>query len=73
MPRDTLQAYVAAELYNRGWKYHVDHKCWFILQEEEGQHRWVFFEPNNWEKHYYMQQLDVSRFLTEDDVRVKMP
>lgn len=74
MPRDTLQAYVAAELYNRGWKYHADDlKRWFSLQEEDGQHRWVCFEPNSWEKQYYMQNVDVSKFLTEDDVRVKMP
>jgi len=73
MPRDTLQAYAAAELYNRGWKFHRELKAWFILKEEEGQHRWVWFDPNTWEMHYYTQTVDNSFFLTEDDVRVKMP
>lgn len=73
MPRDTLQAYAAAELYNRGWKYHRDLKTWFIYQEEEGQARWVCFDLNTWEKHYYMQEVNVNSFLSEDDVRVKMP
>lgn len=70
MPRDTLQACAAAELYNRGWKYHRDHKAWFVVQEEEGQQRWVCFDPNTWEKHYYMQQLNPGGFLSEDDVRI---
>merc|ERR1719382_681724 len=72
MPRDTLQAYAAAELYNRGWKYHRELNSWFALQEDEGQHRWVCFDPNAWEKHYYLQQVDPSGFLSEDDVRVKV-
>lgn len=29
MPRDTLQAYAATELYNREWRYHKDLKLWF--------------------------------------------
>lgn len=73
MPRDTLQAYAAAELYNRGWKYHRDLKTWFIYQEEEGHARWVCFDLNTWEKHYYLQEVNVNSFLSEDDVRVKMP
>jgi len=74
MPRDTLQAYAAAELYNRGWKYHRELKTWFVLQQEdEGQPRWVCFDPSTWEKHYYLQPLDTTSFLGEDDVRVKMP
>merc|ERR1719382_1646415 len=76
MPRDTLQACAAAELYNRGWKYYRDLKAWFMLQEEEdGTQRWVCFDPNTWEKHYYLQPLAPGGFLTEDDVRItsKMP
>jgi len=73
MPRDTLQAYAAAELYNRGWKYHRELKTWFILQEEGGTPRWVRFDPDSWEKQLYSQTVDVSNFLTEDDVRVKVP
>lgn len=73
MPRDTLQACAAAELYNRGWKYHRDLKTWFIMQEEDASPRWVCFDPNTWEKHFYLQPLDTASFLGEDDVRVKMP
>lgn len=73
MPKDTLQAYAAAELYNRGWKYHKDLRGWFEQTEEDGQHRWICFDPNTWDKQYYVQPLDPSNFLSEDDVRVKMP
>lgn len=72
MPRDMLQAYAAAELYNRGWKYHRDLKTWLILQEDDGQPRWVCFNPNSWEKQVYHQPVDTTNFLTEDDVRVKI-
>mmetsp|Transcript_15058 Transcript_15058/g.45133 ORF Transcript_15058/g.45133 Transcript_15058/m.45133 type:complete len:406 (-) Transcript_15058:63-1280(-) len=75
MPRDTLQACAAAELYNRGWKYHRELKAWFVLQqqEEEGQPRWVCFDPSTWDRNYYCQPVDTAGFLSEDDVRVKMP
>lgn len=74
MPRDTLQAYAAAELYNRGWKYHRELKTWFVLQQDdEGQPGWVCFDPSTWEKHFYHQHVDSAAFLAEDDVRVKMP
>merc|ERR1719423_220929 len=71
MPRDTLQAYAAAELYNRGWKYHRELKAWFVLQEEQGETRWVWFDPNMWEKHYYVQAFDPAGFLGEDDISLK--
>jgi CCR4-NOT transcription complex subunit 2 len=29
MPRDLLQAYAAAELYSRDWRYHMELKLWF--------------------------------------------
>lgn len=72
MPRDMLQAYAAAELYNRGWKYHRDLKTWLIVQEDDSQARWVCFNPNSWDKQFYNQSVDTTRFLTEDDVRVKI-
>lgn len=73
MPRDALQAYAAAELYNRGWKYHRELKTWFILQEEDvGLPRWVCFDPTAWEKHYYHHTVDVTGFLAEEEVRVKI-
>lgn len=68
MPRDMLQAYAAAELYNRGWKFHRELKTWFG-QDDEG--RWVYFDTSTWEKHYYTQPVDNTLFLAEDDVRVK--
>lgn len=71
MPKDMLQSYAAAELYNRGWKYHRDIKAWFAVQDDEGQHRWVCFDSATWEKSYFMHPLDTAYFLTEDDVRVK--
>ncbi|KAK8262698.1 hypothetical protein V6Z11_D13G276800 [Gossypium hirsutum] len=30
MPKDEAQLYAANELYNRGWFYHKEHRCWFI-------------------------------------------
>ena len=36
MPRDTLQAYAATELYNRDWRYHKDLKLWFTKASRTG-------------------------------------
>ena len=36
MPRDTLQAYAATELYNRDWRYHKDLKLWFTKASRQG-------------------------------------
>jgi len=74
MPQDMLQACAAAELYNRGWKYHADLKTWFDRkQDERGQTQWIRFDSTMWERHYYLNELDPSGFLAEDDVRVQMP
>jgi CCR4-NOT transcription complex subunit 2 len=35
MPRDTLQAYAATELYNREWRYHKDLKLWFTRSSSQ--------------------------------------
>lgn len=71
MPRDMLQAYAAAELYNRGWKYHRELKCWFVCQEDESGHsRWICFDPRTWERQYYNHHVDMTAFLSEDDVRM---
>ena len=35
MPRDTLQAYAATELYNRDWRYHKDLKLWFTRASQQ--------------------------------------
>jgi len=71
MPRDTLQAYAAAELYNRGWKYHQELKTWFFYQDDQS--KWICFDPGTWGQRYYVKAVDTSGFLTEDDVRVKVP
>eukprot|EP00448_Togula_jolla_P027726 CAMPEP_0170650444 /NCGR_PEP_ID=MMETSP0224-20130122/45806_1 /TAXON_ID=285029 /ORGANISM="Togula jolla, Strain CCCM 725" /LENGTH=322 /DNA_ID=CAMNT_0010982107 /DNA_START=16 /DNA_END=982 /DNA_ORIENTATION=+ len=73
MPKDTLQAYAAAELYNRGWRYHRELKTWFFFTEEDDQPQWWCFDTHTWEQIGYHQEVDTSNFLGEDDVRVKMP
>mmetsp|Transcript_15662 Transcript_15662/g.38323 ORF Transcript_15662/g.38323 Transcript_15662/m.38323 type:complete len:207 (-) Transcript_15662:87-707(-) len=55
MPRDTLQAYAATELYNREWRYHKDLKLWFTRSNaqgsaDDGKGQYVFFDINVWEK-----------------------
>jgi len=55
MPRDTLQAYAATELYNREWRYHKDLKLWFTRSNaqpgtDDGKGQYVFFDINAWEK-----------------------
>ena len=56
MPRDTLQAYAATELYNRDWRYHKDLKLWFTKasrtgagQEQQKGH-YIYFDINEWRK-----------------------
>lgn len=52
MPRDTLQAYAATELYNRDWRYHKDLKLWFTRGSgsEGGKGNYIYFDINSWEK-----------------------
>jgi len=55
MPRDTLQAYAATELYNREWRYHKDLKLWFTRTgaqpgADDGKGGYVFFDINTWGK-----------------------
>jgi len=55
MPRDTLQAYAATELYNREWRYHKDLKLWFTRSgsqsgTDDSKGQYVFFDINVWEK-----------------------
>merc|ERR1719253_54988 len=51
MPRDTLQAYAAAELYNRGWKYNPKMQNWFIWHQDgpDTPGRWRRFDPQAWD------------------------
>ena len=53
MPRDTLQAYAATELYNRDWRYHKDLKLWFTRasqQKEQQKGQYIYFDINEWKK-----------------------
>jgi CCR4-NOT transcription complex subunit 2 len=55
MPRDTLQAYAATELYNRDWRYHKDLKLWFTKANRQGaaetqKGQYIYFDINEWKK-----------------------
>ena len=55
MPRDTLQAYAATELYNRDWRYHKDLKLWFTKAGRQGaaetqKGQYIYFDINEWKK-----------------------
>jgi len=55
MPRDTLQAYAATELYNRDWRYHKDLKLWFTKASRQGaaesqKGQYIYFDINEWRK-----------------------
>ncbi|CAJ1400931.1 unnamed protein product [Effrenium voratum] len=67
MPKELYQASSAVELYSRGWRYHKVEKTWFALQEDQARNlRWVYFDPNTWEKKYATKHVEQSGFLTED-------
>eukprot|EP00929_Paragymnodinium_shiwhaense_P101621 TRINITY_DN6476_c0_g2_i2.p1 TRINITY_DN6476_c0_g2~~TRINITY_DN6476_c0_g2_i2.p1 ORF type:complete len:448 (-),score=132.50 TRINITY_DN6476_c0_g2_i2:161-1504(-) len=72
MPKDMLQAYAAAELYNRGWKYNPKLQHWFFWHQEKQEEpgKWKRFDPMNWETRDCFEHVDQSAFLTEDDVRL---
>ena len=58
MPRDTLQAYAATELYNRDWRYHKDLKLWFTRASRQGadgaaggaKSAYIYFDIQEWKK-----------------------
>jgi len=55
MPRDTLQAYAATELYNRDWRYHKDLTLWFTRASRQGSDdnpkgQYIYFDINEWKK-----------------------
>ena len=55
MPRDTLQAYAATELYNRDWRYHKDLKLWFTRASRQGSQdtqkgQYIYFDIQDWKK-----------------------
>ena len=60
MPRDTLQAYAATELYNRDWRYHKDLKLWFTKASRQGsadtqKGQYIYFDINEWKKKLFTQ------------------
>lgn len=82
MPKDGLQAYAAQELYSRQWRYHVELKLWFKRAEpgdgvdlSDGATKYIYFDWQTWDRRHFsgnIQQL-AGGFLSEDDVRVKVP
>merc|ERR1712087_845771 len=55
MPRDTLQAYAATELYNRDWRYHKDLTLWFTRAsrhggEDSSKGQYIYFDISEWKK-----------------------
>jgi len=69
MPRDTLQAYAATELYNRDWRYHKDLTLWFTRasrQEgggEAGQKgQYLGFDIHEWRKNKKYRRRPSSSF-----------
>eukprot|EP00743_Colponemidia_sp_Colp-15_P004143 GILK01004471.1.p1 GENE.GILK01004471.1~~GILK01004471.1.p1 ORF type:complete len:592 (-),score=29.64 GILK01004471.1:62-1837(-) len=80
MPRDTLQAYAASELYARDWKFHLELKLWFTRADHvEGAIKgpgnasgWVYFDITSWEKKYFTGTVNPANFMPDEDARVKL-
>lgn len=85
LPKDTLQAVAASELYSRDWKFHRDLKMWFHKQPNLGSmgadgksgysrpNTYIYFDVNVWERRTYF---DANKnleqgFLSEEEVRLK--
>lgn len=57
-PNDAMQVYAAVELYGREWRYHKEHKLWFIrapggdhtVQNGAERGSYFFFDVQQWEK-----------------------
>lgn len=85
LPKDTLQAVAASELYSRDWKFHRDLKMWFHKQPSLGAmgadgksaynrpNTYIYFDVNVWERRtYYDQHKNLEQgFLSEEEVRLK--
>jgi CCR4-NOT transcription complex subunit 2 len=85
LPKDTLQAVAASELYSRDWKFHRDLKMWFHKQPsmagmgadgKSGYPRpntYIYFDVNVWERRtYYDANKNLEQgFLSEEEVRLK--
>jgi len=67
MPKDVAQILAAQELYNRDWKFHVEHKVWFTQSPKElsplqqpqqqqlpaGTPHFVYFDIQAWERRLF--------------------
>lgn len=81
MPRDSLQAYAAQELYKREWRYHKDLRLWFgRYASGEGQApaagkgpQFLYFDINSWEKRVFSGSIPglQTGFLSPAEVQVK--
>lgn len=85
LPKDTLQAVAASELYSRDWKFHRDLKMWFHKQPNLGSmgadgksgysrpNTYIYFDVNVWERRtYYDANKNLEQgFLSEEDVWLK--
>lgn len=82
LPKDTLQAVAASELYSRDWKFHRDLKMWFHKQPSLGTmgagqqanrpNTYIYFDVNVWERRtYYDANKNLEQgFLSEEEVRL---
>jgi len=79
LPKDTLQAVAASELYSRDWKFHRDLKMWFHKQPSAPlqnvatrPNTYIYFDVNVWERRtYYDANKNLEQgFLSEDEVRL---
>lgn len=84
MPKDLLQAYAAAELYGREWRYHAELKLWFRranqqdlphLHADRAAAQYVFFDLNSWECRLFSGNAHVvsSGLMSEEEVRIRPP
>lgn len=85
LPKDALQAHAAQELYERGWRYHVDLELWFkeitpadgVQVAATSGPQYMYFDMNSWERRLcsasMMSKNITGGFLPEEETRVKYP
>jgi hypothetical protein len=76
MPGDVLQTHAAYELCLRGWRYHTEIQLWVRTVEDvtgrvDGRNQWIYFDPQSWEKRFYMKQVEMKHLLAVEDCQVK--
>jgi CCR4-NOT transcription complex subunit 2 len=79
LPQETIQAIAAQELYRRGLKYHDRLRAWFTRKEVKNTFQIFKFDVEDWQMKPFPigseqeERKLVEGFLSEDDVRVRMP